>query len=284
MNSLKKELKTVIENQKNFNYEISGMKDRIEALENKKDINEQVQIDNLLEGIQFQKDVIQSKLSQIDASIKKIDEELETLTTRVFESNDVVDNADAENTRNSQVMCTECSFSSMQTCDMNKHVKAKHGKLCQKKCKVCGKSFMENHELEAHLKTHNEMQPFSCDKCEKKFYLKWRLEKHRGSHYTKKLCHYYNNQKACPYEDIGCMFRHEVSSLCRFSTCNNILCQYRHDENDLVTEDTTVVEDDSEILQRSTPMKYYPDCEDCTDNSNCVKCIIRNIRETDDSY
>ena len=141
---------------------------------------------------------------------------------------------------------------------------------------------MENHLLEAHLKTHNEMQPFSCDKCEKKFYLKWRLEKHRGSHYTKKLCHYYNNQKACPYEDIGCMFRHEVSSLCRFSTCNNILCQYRHDENDLVTEDTiNVVEDDS---QRSTPIKYYPDCEDCTDNSNCVKCIIRNIKETDDSY
>ena len=36
MNSLKKELKTVIENQKNFNDEISGMKARIEALENKK--------------------------------------------------------------------------------------------------------------------------------------------------------------------------------------------------------------------------------------------------------
>ena len=135
MNSLKKELKTVIKNQKNFNDEISGMKARIEALENKKDIKEQVQIDNLLEGIQFQKDVIQSKLSQIDASIKKIDEELETLTTRVFESNDVVDNADAENTRNSQVMCTECSFSSMQTCDMNKHVKAKHGILAKRNAK-----------------------------------------------------------------------------------------------------------------------------------------------------
>ena len=38
MNSLKKELKTVIKNQKNFNDEISGMKARIEALENKKDI------------------------------------------------------------------------------------------------------------------------------------------------------------------------------------------------------------------------------------------------------
>ena len=53
---------------------------------------------NLLEGIQFQKHVIQSKLAQIVASIKKTDEELETLTSRVFEANDIVDNADAENT------------------------------------------------------------------------------------------------------------------------------------------------------------------------------------------
>ena len=56
--------------------------------------------------------------------------------------------------------------------------------------------------------------------------------------------------------------------------------------NYLVTEDMIGVEgeSESEILETSTPLKYYPDCEDCTDNSNCVKCIIRNIRETDESY
>ena len=37
MNSLKKKLKVVIENQNNFNKELSVMKARLEALENKKD-------------------------------------------------------------------------------------------------------------------------------------------------------------------------------------------------------------------------------------------------------
>ena len=277
MNSIKRELKAVIENQKNFIDEISVIKARLEALENKKDNNAEVQIDNLFEGIQLQRYVIQDKLSKIDDSIKKIDEELEALTTKVFETTEVGYNADADNAQKSEISC-------MQEYDMKKHVKANHGKSYEKKCIVCGKSFLENHELETHLKTHKEIQPFSCDMCEKKFYLKWRLEKHRSGHYTNTFCHYFNNQKLCPYEDIGCKFLHEVSSCCRYSTCNNILCQYRHVENDLVTEDMIGVDDDSEILQTSTPMKYYPDCEDCSDNSNCVKCIIRNIRETDDSY
>ena len=47
------------------------MKARIKALENKIDNNAEVQIDNLLEGIPFHIDVIQNKLSKLDASIKK---------------------------------------------------------------------------------------------------------------------------------------------------------------------------------------------------------------------
>ena len=56
MNSLKKELKVVIANQKNFNEELSLMKARLEALENKKESNVEVQIDNVLNGILHQKD------------------------------------------------------------------------------------------------------------------------------------------------------------------------------------------------------------------------------------
>ena len=110
MNSIKRELKAVIENQKNFIDEISVIKARLEALENKKDNNAEVQIDNLLEGIQLQRYVIQDKLSKIDDSIKKIDEELEALTTKVFETPKVGDNADADNARKSEVMCKNCSL------------------------------------------------------------------------------------------------------------------------------------------------------------------------------
>ena len=48
-----------------------------------------------------------------------------------------------------------------------------------------------------------------------------------------------------------------------------------------MVEDEDDSEDDSEILETSTLEKYYPDCNDCAEKSNCVKCIIRNIQETD---
>ena len=45
-----------------------------------------------------------------------------------------------------------------------------------------------------------------------------------------KKCHYYNNLKACPYEDIGCKFEHKVSEQCYFQKqCRNKLCQFRHE-------------------------------------------------------
>ena len=115
MNSLKKELKAVIENQNKFNEEISAMKARIQALESKTDNNVEVQIDNLMEGIQYQRDVIENKLKQIDASIKKIDEELEALTAKVFRATAVSDNANHDDAPVSEVRCRKCNFSCLIT-------------------------------------------------------------------------------------------------------------------------------------------------------------------------
>ena len=142
MNSLKKELKAVIENQNKFNEEISAMKARIQALESKTDNNVEVQIDNLMEGIQYQRDVIENKLKQIDASIKKIDEELEALAAKAFTATEVSDNAHHENAPASEVRCDKCSFSCMQPCDMKKHMKFKDDKFCNKEGTICGKIFM----------------------------------------------------------------------------------------------------------------------------------------------
>ena len=50
---------------------------------------------------------------------------------------------------------------------------------------------------------------------------------------TLKFCHYYNNNKTCPYSDLGCMFRHEDAPICiHKSKCSNKLCQFKHSEND----------------------------------------------------
>ena len=56
----------------------------VNLTESKKDNNVEAQIDNLMEEIPHQRDVIQTKLTQIDASIKKIDEELEALHQKYF--------------------------------------------------------------------------------------------------------------------------------------------------------------------------------------------------------
>ena len=84
-------------------------------------------------------------------------------------------------------------------------------------CKICEEIFGQNCELEVHLKEkHNEIEMFNCEKCEKKFVLKWRLTKHQEIHYNPKVikCHYFNNNKCCPFEEIGCMFEHMLIQVC----------------------------------------------------------------------
>ena len=80
--------------------------------------------------------------------------------------------------------------------------------------------------------------------------------------------HYFNDGKVCPCEDIGCMFAHELSDICKFDqTCRNELCSYKHrekidksknkdadvinvtngDESDKVNTDDNLDMDNSEI-------------------------------------
>ena len=40
-------------------------------------------------------------------------------------------------------------------------------------------------------------------------------------------------------EEIGCEFRHDPSSCCKFKTCDNSLCQFQHD-NDHQPEEASV--------------------------------------------
>ena len=49
------------------------------------------------------------------------------------------------------------------------------------------------------------------------------------------FCHFYNNGKLCPFNDIGCMFRHEHLDLCRARTCTRKLCPNKHEE--IIVED-----------------------------------------------
>jgi hypothetical protein len=89
-----------------------------------------------------------------------------------------------------------------------------------------------NRELEVHIKSkHKEKECHECDDCGKVFVLKWRLKKHMSLHLSVDVqpCHYFTNNKTCPFEDLGCMFAHKVSGFCKFREhCKNELCSFQH--------------------------------------------------------
>ena len=88
---------------------------------------------------------------------------------------------------------------------------------------------------------HSTEKENACNFCGKTFHLKWRLEKHKEIHDKEKslkYCHFFNNHKVCPYEEIGCKFLHVKSERCKFTDCRNPLCQFSHnDEKDNLESD-----------------------------------------------
>ena len=56
------------------------------------------------------------------------------------------------------------------------------------------------------------------------------MEKHMRDHIVDiKLCHYFNNDKPCPYDEVGCKFKHETAPECRCNLkCTFKLCQFTH--------------------------------------------------------
>ena len=109
-------------------------------------------------------------------------------------------------------ICTICdqtfSFKKM----LKKHNQTYHTPWI--KCKLCDKTFEKTCDLESHIKVdHDSVETLQCEKCDKTFALAWRFKKHQDIHTNKNIrkCHYYNNQKCCPFEVIGCMFDHSLS-------------------------------------------------------------------------
>ena len=67
---------------------------------------------------------------------------------------------------------------------------------------------------------------FECDECDKVFNYETVLNRHTEAvdEECKLFCHYFNNDKECPYDD-QCIYLHEESSTCKFGKgCERILC------------------------------------------------------------
>ena len=75
---------------------------------------------------------------------------------------------------------------------------------------MCEKYFKDEETLEEHKKIRHSK--FECDECEKEFTYEAVLVKHKEeAHESVELfCHYFNNDKDCPFDD-QCIFIHEES-------------------------------------------------------------------------
>ena len=79
-------------------------------------------------------------------------------------------------------------------------------------CNICKETFQIISDLEKHIKReHKDSERFQCVYCKKKFVTNWRLEKHLKIHFkrTIKSCKYFANETFCPFEELGCKFRHD---------------------------------------------------------------------------
>ena len=189
-------------------------------------------------------------------------EKTKSIEIRLTKIESCVEQFDKESNESAQheiksMNCKECNFKCNMISSLRKHIKKEHRKSSPKNCHLCEKIFSESYQPETHLKEHSEAETYDCDQCWKSFAFKWRHRKHIEGHKTKNYCHFFNNGKNCLYEEVGCKFNHERSPHCKYGTsCNNNLCQFRHEDN--LEENPTIT------LKENTSTKQIS-IEKCSD-------------------
>ena len=100
------------------------------------------------------------------------------------------------------------------------------------KCPHCEEKFSTQTNMENHIDQVHDRQNFNCDKCEKTFVSEWRLKIHHKTHVLNLVtrnCHFFNSNKPCPFERLGCKFNHKYSKSCKFGLqCTFKMCQFKH--------------------------------------------------------
>ena len=125
--------------------------------------------------------------------------------------------------------CEKCGETFVKIVDRRNHIKLYHPK--QFSCDFCDVIFNESWQYEMHLESHSKTKDKKCGVCGKAFFLEWRFRQHVNVHENPNIknCHYYNNNKVCPFDTVGCKFKHVKSKQCKNPTnCKNKLCSMQH--------------------------------------------------------
>ena len=205
--------------------------------------------------------------------------------------------------------CKKCNKTFKFKKELLKHKQETHP--ITTKCRECERLFTCSIDLEIHVKeSHKDIEGFKCNLCEKIFVVEWRLNKHQDMHKVENArnCHFFNNNKHCPFEELGCMFQHLNSPQCYFKkSCRNTLCQFRHDpENncsecdyigkthsdlknhehimhtdtsDNMSENEEEIDNDDEQNQSKDGSEYFP-CDSCDDVFTDIEDLIEHYGDT----
>ena len=207
----------------------------------------------LIAGHDTIKHELEVKIETMEANIKTKECRIESLENWVNKQDETIKNI------SNQMREGHADFEVLKENVANLEVKIKktdqeqEQPRTEKKCNLCSDTFSLNSDLESHMtRNHQAAKTFKCAKCNKSFHLKWRLEKHQEIHNPEnteglKHCHYFNNGKTCPYEEIGCQFLHMKSKECRFDNCRNKLCPFTHIDDISVPEDENEEENEEPL-------------------------------------
>ena len=160
--------------------------------------------------------VTNSNLSSVDKreeneDISKLEKEIELVSTKLKE-----------------VESKLSSLNEEQNTIRNVKERKSHLKI---DCNHCDIQFPSYSMMEKHMEDEHLQKGIKCEHCDLLFHTTWRLKMHMKNHTgtRKRNCHYFNSNKECPYEILGCKFNHIYSNDCKFGTqCNRHMCHYRH--------------------------------------------------------
>jgi len=205
---------------------LKGIDAELELLEERVKKLEEKDASDVRDDAREVPDKVQEKLNGIEDIVKSYDKKIGDLERELLQARH---NSNIEKDNDLKGIDGEvCDKTLIVKPNLKGQAKTRHSKTYE--CEFCKETFTESWKMEEHLKHHGNERPFKCSICDKGFYLKWRMEKHTSDHRVDiKFCHYYNNDKPCPYDKVGCKFKHENAPECRFNLrCTFKLCQFTH--------------------------------------------------------
>jgi hypothetical protein len=163
----------------------------------------------------------------------------------------------------STIKCKECGVLLEKRSDLKIHIQAVHPK--QYNCNLCAEIFETSLAFELHLRIHAAKKDHKCETCGQTFYMKWRLQKHMKQHELTnvKYCHFFNNNKFCRFQELGCMFKHDHAPRCKREVCRSKMFQFKHEFFQENPSETTANNKFVTDLSDMEKQRVYP-CDKCS--------------------